>query len=312
MAPHLVDRLAASLAQRQEGAFARFQLLDGGASAASIDRRLAAGTFLRFPPPGVYGLPGHAGTWRRQLWIAHLAHEHSVIAGHAAAVLHDFEGFRPGRIELIVPPEATPRSAVADLHRCRDVRTTRLKGLPVTTIAQTVADVCATIWAPRLDAGLDAALLAGRLSVGELEERVAAYEGTRRRGLTLLRALTLERSDKAWVPPESELERRLRLLVRRLPSRPTVVWQPSLPWRPTTRQRLDALVPDFGVLLEGDGRAWHARVRDFDADRWRDNEAIAHGLVPLRFTWAHLTGRLSACISLTEETLAVRRRSRAA
>ena len=163
-----------------------------------------------------------------------------------------------------------------------------------------------------LPVSLDASLLAGRLSVTELEGRVAAYEGTRRRGLPLLRALTLERSDKAWMPPESELERRLQLLMRRLPSGPTVLWQPPLPWRPTTRQRLDALLPDFGVILEADGRAWHARVRDFDADRWRDNEAIAHGLVPLRFTWAHLTGRLSACISLTEEALATRRRSRAA
>jgi hypothetical protein len=308
MARYLVDRLASHFAQRQEGAFGRWQLLGAGATAASVDRRLASGAFLTFTPPGVYGLPGHPGTWRRQLWIAHLAHTGSAIAGHAAAALHGFEGFNPGPIELIVPPEASARSAIAQLHRCEGALTTKIGGLPVTTIAQTAADLCSTIWATRLDRALDAAILAGRLTVAQLEERVRAYEGTRRRGLPLLRALTLERGDQAWVPTESELEVHLHRLVRRLGSRPKVLWQPALPWRPTTGERLDALLPDVGVLLEGDGRAWHARLRDFDADRWRDNEAIAHGLVPLRFTWAHLTGRLVACVDLTEATIATRRR----
>ena len=308
MPQHLVDKLAADLARRQEGAFSRRQLLALGASNSAIDRRLASGAFLSFPPQGIHGLPSHAGTWRRQLWIAHLAHDGSAIAGHAAAVLHRFEGFRPGRIELVVPPEGPSRSAVADLHRCEDVRTTKVDRLPVTTIAQTVADLCGTPWAAHIERGLDHSLLTGRLTVADLEERLSAYEGTRRHGLPLLRALTVERGDAAFVPPESELERYLRRLVRRLPGRPTVVWQPPLPWRPNSGERLDALFPDWGVLLEADGRAWHARVRDFDNDRWRDNEAMAHGLVPLRFTWAHLTGRLAACADLTATTLANRRR----
>jgi very-short-patch-repair endonuclease len=45
------------------------------------------------------------------------------------------------------------------------------------------------------------------------------------------------------------------------------------------------------LILEGDGRRWHARVRDFEMDRWRDSVAVAHGFAVQRFTYLHLTRR---------------------
>ena len=82
----------------------------------------------------------------------------------------------------------------------------------------------------------------------------------------------------------------------------------GLPWRPDTRERLDALVVAPKVILEGDGRAWHARLRDFDRDRWRDNEAAAHGYLVLRFTFVHLAHRFEDCVGLGASVLAARQR----
>jgi hypothetical protein len=155
-------------------------------------------------------------------------------------------------------------------------------------------------------------LLDGRVTLAELQERVAFYEGTRRRGLPLFEAMVKERSDTAWQPSESMLEDELRAMLRLVARRPEVVWQPDLPWRPHTQERLDAFLPHYGVIVEADGRARHARVRDFDRDRWRDSEAIAHGLQPMRFTWVHLTRRRAACASLVDGALAHPRRVPAA
>jgi very-short-patch-repair endonuclease len=52
------------------------------------------------------------------------------------------------------------------------------------------------------------------------------------------------------------------------------------------------MIPAWRLVLEADGRRWHARVADFDNDRWRDNQAAALGLRVMRFTHPHLTHRL--------------------
>ena len=51
------------------------------------------------------------------------------------------------------------------------------------------------------------------------------------------------------------------------------------------------MIPAWRLVLEADGRRWHARVADFDNDRWRDNQAAALGLRVMRFTYIHLTER---------------------
>lgn len=52
------------------------------------------------------------------------------------------------------------------------------------------------------------------------------------------------------------------------------------------RHRLDGLYPDFGVVLELDGRAFHDTARDMH----RDNvNAVEHGLTTLRYGWHAVT-----------------------
>lgn len=126
------------------------------------------------------------------------------------------------------------------------------------------------------------------MTVADLDERLDFYDGSRRPGLHRIRALAEERRAEGWTPPESELESLLARVLRRLPFAHNVVRQASFPWRTGAANRVDVLIPDHRLIIEADGRRWHTRVQDFDRDRWRDNEATAHGYRTLRFTWVHL------------------------
>src|SRR3954467_1644005 len=82
----------------------------------------------------------------------------------------------------------------------------------------------------------------------------------------------------------SEAERRLLELVRaaRLPL-------------PETNVRLGRHEVDFlwraeGLVVEGDGSAFHSSRRAFERDRRRDAELLTMGLVVVRLTWRDMAG----------------------
>ncbi|MGH9138904.1 MAG: type IV toxin-antitoxin system AbiEi family antitoxin domain-containing protein [Acidimicrobiales bacterium] len=298
-----IDRAIVAVARRQHGAFSRAQAFELGASDRFIRRRLADGTWSRIAP-SVYVLSDSAGTWLRQCKVAELATPGSAIAGPSAAVLHNLDGFRPGSIDLVVPPTANTRHAVARCHRFAGALTTTVNRLRVTTIAQTLVDLTALRVPPWVvEPAMDGALLEKRLAVEQLEERRRFYEGSRRHGNRLLRALVAERAADGWVPPASELGAKLRKLLDTVPGARFVREAPA-PWRSPQPHRVDALEPAHRLIIEADGRRWHARVADFDRDRWRDNEAAAHGYRVLRFTWVHLTEAADDVRELVVRTLA--------
>ena len=58
---------------------------------------------------------------------------------------------------------------------------------------------------------------------------------------------------------------------------------------------VDAFIPVWRLIVEGDGRRWHTRRADYDRDRLRDNEATAHGYAVLRFTYEMLRYKAAEC-----------------
>jgi hypothetical protein len=297
-----VDRRLADVAARQHGVFNRDQAFTAGASDRFIRRRLAEGAWVRLDTC-VYGTPHAPGTWLRQLKIAELGAKDAAIAGRAAAALHGLTGFRPSRPEIAVPLTTRSRSTLADVHRYAGARTTTVKGFRVTTIAQTLFDIAARRTDPwRLERAMDDALLAGHLILEELEERLVNYRGAHRHGVALMRVFILERREDGWTPPESELEAKAaRVLAKACDG---WVRQYPLPFRGPIGGRVDFALPSQRLIVEADGRRWHARVADFDRDRWRDNEAVAEGWRVLRLTWAHLEAAEQDVIRLVRRTLA--------
>lgn len=300
-----LDERIRQLAAKQLWLFNRRQVCGLGASTRFIARRLGSGAWTN-PEPGVYGIAGHALTWRRALKASELGTPESGVGGLAAGALHRLPDFRPGRPELVAPPCTSSRGKLATIHRQVGYKLTTVDGITVTTIAQTLFDVAARVSLWKLERAIDDSLVSDRLTVAELEERLAFYVNSRRHGLARIRPLIVERSADAWVPPESDLEARLFVVVNRLPFGGDVVRQPAWPWRPQSNGRVDAYLPAHRLIIEADGRRWHTRVRDFDRDRWRDNQAVANGLRVLRFTWTHLTTAPDDVLDLIVQTVKYR------
>lgn len=298
-----IDRQINSIAARQHGAFSRQQAFEMGASERLVQRRLKAGDWRR-AVPAVYILATSPGSWQRQCKVAELSVAGSAVSGRSAAALHGLSGFRPGPIELLVPVNAYCRHPFATTHRYAGAQITTVDGFRVTTIAQTMFDLAARTNPWLLERALDDALLDKIVTVPQLEERLAFYEGSRRPGLPLIRSFVDERTQEGWTPPESELEALLLTVLERLPDRPHIVRQAQLPWRSARPGRVDVLLPDHRLIVEADGRRWHARTEDFDRDRWRDNEAVAHGYRVMRFTWVHLRDLPTSVLDLITRTIA--------
>jgi hypothetical protein len=134
----------------------------------------------------------------------------------------------------------------------------------------------------RLTGIVEAAVVGGRTTPGALLARCAGLMPNPPRGLRHLADLVEEmaRTDDL---PTSVLEAKL-FRVLSDPRVPRWVPQASLPWRPASPERLDVLVPDWRLIIEADGRRWHTRRADFEKDRRRDQDAVAHGYSVLRFT----------------------------
>lgn len=298
-----IDKRIEALADKQLGAFTRQQAFHLGASETFVQRRHKEGIWVR-PVAGVYALARSPGTWLRQCKIAELSVDGSAIGGRTAAALHGLAGFRPGPIELLVPVNASCRHQWAQLHRYAGAKLTSVDGICTTTVGQTLFDVAESVGLWRLERAVDDGILAKKVSVNALHERLQFYVGSRRHGLARIRPLVLERLAYGWTPPESELEARLAAVLARLPSRPEIIRQAAVDWRPTRSGRVDFLLPEHRLIIEADGRRWHTRAADFDNDRWRDNHATANHHRVLRFTWVHLNQLVDEVIDLIERTIA--------
>src|SRR3954467_1549591 len=128
------------LAARQLWLFNRQQVCALGANARTIARRLHTGAWTH-PDPSVFGIRGHALTWRRALKASELGTPSSAVGGLAAAALHGLPDFRAGRPELAAPPGTSSRGKLATIHRQSGFLTTVVDGITVTTIAQTLFDI---------------------------------------------------------------------------------------------------------------------------------------------------------------------------
>jgi very-short-patch-repair endonuclease len=144
-----------------------------------------------------------------------------------------------------------------------------------------------------LGALVDDAARTRRHLLDELRDRYAALAHSRLPHLDRLGDVLEERGD-GYIAPDSVLARRLRAVLTdaRVPD---VRFEATPPWLERTNQRVDALIDDWHLVVEADGRAWHTRVRDFEVDRWRDAVALAHGYATVRLTWHQLSRRPAWC-----------------
>lgn len=302
------DRRIDEFASRQYGAFSLTQAREAGLTDTMIQRRLESGAWVRVVAE-VYVLASSPPRWERQVAAAILSRREAIVSGTAAAVLHGYEGFRPGRPEITVPDGVSSRSPIARVVRSRwfdEISTTRLSGFRVSSEAETILALAGRLTVAQLESLLDGRVTAGKVEVDDFEVIRRRVAGGRVRGSARLFPLLDERAVDAWEPPGNQLERCLDLITDD-PRIPPVSRQH--PFRLADRESIvDRFIARWRLILEADGRRWHTRRADFERDRQRDNAAAAQGLAVLRFTWRMLTQDLEGCRRILLETGAARSR----
>jgi hypothetical protein len=304
---HAADRVATTLAARQRGAFARWQLVDAGIDDAAIHRRLATGHWLTVRP-GVYELAGLPPDAEQPLWVAWLAvGPDAVVSFEAAAERHGLAPVPPGRLVFTTRHGDHHRLAGVTVHQLRDLlphHVGEVRGLPTTTVARTIVDLGAVLGVERLRRLVEAAVLERRTTDEAIAVTLGDVARHGKRGMRRVAAVLAGRAPGDPVP-DSELERMLLGALRR-GGCPEPVPQHPHPGRSTGRGRVDFAYPEARVVLEADGRRWHQRLADMKRDRARDNEAARAGWVTLRFLWEELTHDPDDVARAVLETLAHR------
>lgn len=287
------------LAAPQCFVLSRDQALAAGYDDGRLRNLLRAGD-LEMLAPGVYGIPGVPDTYRRRLWVAWLAAGPAAVVSHeAAAHLHGFATFGvPGPVVVTVPHPLHARVAGAIVHQTTNLapdHVTALDGLAVTTPARTIADLAALtsrrlrrLGRGRVERALDDAVAAGATTVVDVGLLVAGIARRGKLGICFLTRLLDDRGP-GYVPPHSELERKLHELVAAA-GLPPLERQAALPGEGDVWGRVDGRWADARIIVEADGRRWHTRVSDLARDHERDAAAAAAGWLVVRLLHEHIVG----------------------
>jgi very-short-patch-repair endonuclease len=219
------------------------------------------------------------------------------VAGASAAYLHGLRGWRQGRPVVMVPYGGNARSKKSRIIRSAqydEVAFVRTRGFEVTSVAETLLTLAAETSGSRLVETLDDSLLTGKATIGEFEKVFTRVLGARARGAGRLRKLIEERHPDCYGVESTFLERMLERVLAD-PRIPGSIREHTMSIRGGDG-RVDALIEDWGLVVDADSRRWHTRVGDFEADRQRDNDLIARGFRVVRFTYQMLKEDSQGCV----------------
>ncbi len=303
------DARLALLAGRQAGAFTFAQAREIGFPKSTISRRLSSGVWTRILP-GVFTVGGTPGSRLLQLWSAVLAVGRGAVLTHeTAAVLHGAERLPLVPITLTSPHGAHHRLPGLMVHQIDDLADWQRStghGLPVSTPARCVVELGATCGEGMIGLVADDLVRSGRTSYSAIAAVLADVSRPGKPGVDKVARALDERGD-GYVPPASELERRLfgALAAGGLPAPQRQI---PLPGRGSVPGIADGGYRDAQVVLEADGRRWHARVAAARRDRERDAQVVRAGWVPLRFVFEQIVHAPQEVCAVVAETRATRLR----
>lgn len=262
------------------------------------------------PHPGVLVSTASRDTFERKLWVALLAVGDPCVVSHeSAARVHRLTGYQRASVFVNAPHGDHHRVAGVVVHQISDLfrfpfhRMNRF-GMPVTTVARTFVDLSAVTHPARLKAALDDALSHRRTSVAAIGEVLHDVARPGKRGLEAI-ATALIRYQPARALAGSVLERRFFDLLASA-GEPLPAAQVDLPTRGVIEGIVDFLYPEARLIIEVDGRCWHARITALVKDHLRDAEAAALGYQTLRPMYEHMETDPSGLIDLVRRTRLLR------
>lgn len=277
MATKILGSAIWRLVRRQHGAISRGQLLRFGLTSEAIRHRLRSGRLFQTEWRGVYAV-GRRELTQDGRWMAAIlaCGEDTALAGQAGAALWGVLPHQHGRaIEVLVPPGAR-RKRPGIVVREGTRRIVQRRGIPVTSIVDTLVDVACGLTRDELEAAIGAADKLRLVTVPVL--RAALDAAPPRPGVGVLKR-TIDR--RTYVLTHTYLERLLVPIALR-----AGLGKPD-GQRRVGRDRVDFLW-DYGLLVEVDGATYHRTPAQQTEDRRRDQDHAVAGLTTLRFTYAQV------------------------
>lgn len=296
------DRQVDHRAAKQHGVISHSQARAAGLSESAIWRRLETSAWIQLTH-GVYAMASSRPTWERQLSAALLSRPGSLAAGVTAAYLHGFTGFKPSRPTIMTGPDANARLSIARVIRSNyfdEVARITVQGFGATSPAETLWTLARDTPRKRLFDLVDEVILRRQATAEHFDLILDRVRRSRQRGLRNFRDAVVRTLPEAPAVSATLLEVHLYRLLD----------EPGIP-RATTQarfllhnhpSRVDAFIEDWQLVVEADGRNWHAKQSDFQNDRDRDNALAALGIVVLRFTWESLTHTPDHCLRTLLDT----------
>jgi very-short-patch-repair endonuclease len=288
-----VERAIAKIGARQDNMISLEQLLSAGLGRGAVAHRVRARSMQRLHRT-VYLLGAAPPTLMGRTRAAAMACGAGAVVSHRSAA--EMFGLLPeskGDVDVTVAGRNFAARSGIRRHRVARLprhEVTKMRGIPMTTVARTIADLAATEPERVVVAAFQEALY--REIVTERPLAAIIAREPRRRGAAVIRALI---EDPRMTRSEKE-----RALLR-------LIDAAQLP-RPLTNVRvhgylIDAFWPEEGLAVEFDGRRAHDHRLAFDSNRKRDQVLLAHGVRTMRVTGRHLEHEPVALVARIAQTL---------
>ncbi|HEU5301086.1 MAG TPA: DUF559 domain-containing protein [Acidimicrobiia bacterium] len=306
MTPSLDERIAAHAA-RNHGLVTRPTIVELGGTAKAIRHRIERHRLV-VVQTGVYRIAGAPRSWHADVLALVLSAGEDACASHrTAAALFAIPGFGHRHLEIAVPRGRRPRLPRASVHHLGvlpEHHRRVVDGIPVTSVARTVFDLCGCVHPARAERALDHCLARRMVTIPSCWRVLYDLAERGRPGTAWMRVL-LQARGEGYVAPASKLEQTMLTLIR----------DAGLP--PPAREvdvgdadgwvgRVELVYREAKVLVEVDSRVHHTALADYERDRARDNRLVAEGFRVLRFTWDQISNHPKVVIDTLRRALGQR------
>ena len=307
MAQRERDKKLRSFAAKHHGAFSAREARDIGTSRDGVRSGVRRGEW-EIIGDGVYRVAAWPWTWRHKLRLALLiAGEGAAVSHRSAAALHGIPGFPERAIEILAPHgRKNHRLPGVVFHESRRLPAQHIRtidGLPVTSLDRTLFDLAGVLRHPkRTERAVENMLSDGRTSPERLWRVWAELAAPGRPGVRVMRGILLKRAP-GYVASASELERMFEELLgsagMEIPERQVNAGGEE--WV----GRVDFLDRAPCAIYELDGRVGHTSELDRARDRHRDDELLAAGYRPFRFTYEDMVLRRAWVLEIVRKARAL-------
>jgi hypothetical protein len=254
-----------------------------GISRRQLSDAVAMGLLARLHP-GIYWIGAGSPPAAARIHAAVAAVGSTAVASHESALfLAGIDGV-PFHPAVTVPPGGRANQAGIRVHRFGDLAPSHRRvvgGIPTTTLERAMVDIVSVVSTSRAEWLFDRLTIVERRTT---PARIArTFRQCNRRGRPRVGTLValLGAHQPGVAVPRSSLERRVDGLILRS-GLPSPAHEHPLPTDGRPEGCVDRAWIDARIILEIDGRPWHARERDMARDRRRDRMAAAQGWVVLR------------------------------